>query len=48
MEINTFFPIIDKQVVFSKQIKGRKKKLKQLKKKKKKGLKRKVIKYINK
>lgn len=36
MEINTFFPIIDKQVVFSKQIKGRKKKLKQLKKKKKK------------
>lgn len=39
MEINTFFPIIDKQVVFSKQIKGRKKKLKQLKKKKKKRFK---------
>lgn len=39
MEINTFFPIIDKQVVFSKQIKGRKKKLKQLKKEKKKRFK---------
>lgn len=36
MEINTFFPIIDKQVVFSKQIKGRKKKIKATKEKKKK------------
>lgn len=39
MEINTFFPIIDKQVVFSKQIKGRKKKIKATKEKKKKRFK---------